>query len=236
MALDSKYCQTSTTVTCTPFTITDQTGLYDVNSNLGGYGGINPARADLALYMIGYKYRESTDDENITALINNSDPNNVEYWEIPNSEDGYYYFNVLAVNVWDAAISYAVGDLVFYQQVFYKALAINLNSAPSDINTDWEEVADMEDETENTSLVNNTRYDMVFTCRIEACYGKIVHDSEAICAGCTDCTGQSLQLYMRLDGLFQSVFIHIDQDNWAKADKIVRLMIGFCKKTNCRVC
>ncbi|UCD06999.1 MAG: hypothetical protein JSW41_04160 [Candidatus Aenigmatarchaeota archaeon] len=236
MALEQQICHTSNTADCEVFTITDQTGTYDAVDNPGGYGAPNPLRNDLALYLLGYKYKEGEDDEDITAVINNTDPQNVTYWEIANSEDGYYYFDLLTINIWDNLTSYVVDDLVFHNQVFYKALNANNNSEPSDINTDWEIVTDLAAETANTSLVANVRYNMNYTCRIEICYAKVVHDSGAICNGCLDCKGQVLKLYQRLDVLLQSMFINMSQENWIEADKVAQTMVGYCKKTDCRVC
>jgi hypothetical protein len=236
MALGLNVCYTATTADCTQFTITDETGIYDIVDNTTGYGAPNEERADLALYLFGYKYREGEDDENITPIINNTDPENVTSWNIANSEDGYYYFDAIAANIWDIAVGYSIDDIVFHQQVWYKALAANTGSEPSDINTNWEVIEDLELEKANTSLVSTYRYDMNYTCRAEICYANVVHDSGAICTECTDCKGQTLQLYMKLDVLMQSMFINMSQDNWQKADKILRTIIGYCSKTDCRVC
>jgi hypothetical protein len=236
MALIENICQTATNADCTQYTITDQTGDYHVTENPGGYGAPNPARTDVALYLIGHKYRESTDDEDITAIINNTDPENVTSWEIANSEDGYYYFDIMAVLIWIDSTTYAIGDLVFFQQVWYKALTVNLNEEPTAVNVNWEIVPDLADELSNPTTASTVRYDMNYTCRVEICYATVVHDSGVICNGCTDCKGQVLQLYMKLDVLFQSMFINMSQDNWAEADKETRLIIGYCSKTNCRVC
>ena len=236
MSLVLNICQTAQNADCSILTLTDQTGIYNDPDNIGGYGGINPDRADLALYLLGYRYIEGETDEDITPLINNTDPANVTSWAIANSSDGYYYFDLLAINIWDDTTTYAVGDLVFHSQVWYKALEISLDSTPSDINTDWEADPDLSLETENTSLVASQRYNMIYSCRIEICYAKVVHDSGAVCTGCPDCQGQSLKLYMKLDVLLQSMFLNISQEKFIEADKEAQLLVGYCKKTNCRVC
>jgi len=236
MALALNICQTARLADCSEFTLTDQTGDYNATTNPGGYGTPNEGRSTLALHILGYKYVEGATDEDITALLNNTDPENVTSWSVPNTADGYYYFDILAVDIWDASVSYVVGDLVEYQGTYYKTLIDNLNSPPSDINTDWEIITDLSEEISNTSLADYQRYHMVNTCRVEYCYGNVVHDSNAICQGCQDCQGKILKLYQKLDVLFQSIFINIDQDNWTKADLEVRTMIGYCQKTDCRVC
>lgn len=235
MAVTMSICQTATNADCTEFTITDETGLYSV-TNTGGYGTPNLDRADLALYLIGYKYEEGEEDSEITDLINNTDPENVTEWAIANTEDGYYYFNIMAIPVWDIAVTYAIDDLVFYQQVWYKTLIANLASEPTSVNTDWEVIADIGTEIDNEATESTVRYDFNYTCRVEICYAGIVHESGAVCNSCEDCTGKELQLYMKLDVLFQSMFIHMSQDNWAEADKVTRTITGYCSKTNCRVC
>lgn len=236
MALELNVCYTATNADCTQFTITDNTGTYDINNNTGGYGAPNVDRADVALYLFGYKYNEGEADTDITSILNNTDPENVTYWEVANSSDGYYYFDAAAVNIWDIAATYVLDDLVFYQQELWKATTTSTGSAPSDVNSDWEAVPDLSAELDNTSLVGIQRYDMLYSCRAEICFANVVHEAGAICNECKDCKGKALQLYMKLDVLMQSMFILMSQDNWQEADKVSRTIIGHCNKTDCRVC
>lgn len=236
MALEGSICHVSSYADCSSFNIEDQTGVYNVDTNPGGYGIPNPERSEVALYLVGYKYKEGEDDEDITSSLNNTDPANVISWDIPDAQTGYYYFELMIVDVWNNLTTYAVDHLVFHNQLWWKALAINNNSEPSSVNANWEEVTDMKVELGNASLVDQVHYDMNFSCRLEACYAKVVTDSGAICDTCQDCMGQALQLYMKLDVLLQSMFINQSQENWIEADKIARTMTGYCSKVDCRVC
>ena len=236
MALEGSVCMTANLADCSEFTITDQTGTYEVDNNPGGYGTPNEERVDVALYLCGYKYVKGADDTNITSVINNTDPANVTDWTVANSEDGYYYFKLLIANIWDVTVQYEPGDIVFYSQVWYKALTTHTGSAPSDINTNWEIISDMCDEEDNTSLVSSTTYDMNFTCRVETCYANVIEDSKAICITCPDCDNSAIKLYIKLDVLFQAMWIAMSRLNWQIADEITKTIIGYCKKTDCRVC
>ena len=63
MALELKLKRGAVLADLSEFIMLDNTGTYDAVDNIGGFGNINPARSTIALYLYGYKYRPTSDDE-----------------------------------------------------------------------------------------------------------------------------------------------------------------------------
>lgn len=84
------------------YTLTDDTGDYDINTNPGGYGAPNEARVDFALMIIVY-YKEyhAGDISNVKITPDTHDPTNVVTFSIPTVKDGHYFSTVYWVPIAD---------------------------------------------------------------------------------------------------------------------------------------
>lgn len=238
MALAQEYCRTAITSDCATVTITDQTGVYDAVDNPGGYGAPNTERADLALALFGWKWAApDADDPTDTPLdINNDDPLNVASWQIEQSLDGYYYYKLFSVDLWDVATEYTAGHVVYDEtyQNFYKALQISTGSQPGASPDDWELIDDLLVEEENDSLTVIS-YNDVITCRAEACWSKVLEDYSDQC--CKDCDGLDIcSQWIKTDALLQASFMKIYQEKWQEADYILSTLKDLCADVDCSVC
>jgi hypothetical protein len=238
MALELDYCRTATTADCLTVTITDQTGDYDAVDNPGGYGTPNPDRADLALFLYGWKWvsPDADDPEDIPLVIDNTDPINVTEWQIEESLDGYYYYKLFAVPVWDIATAYVIDDVVYdstYQE-YYKAIAPSTGSQPGDNPANWEVVDNLIEEEENESLTVQL-YNDAITCRAEACWSQVLSDYSDQC--CKDCDGLDIcSQWIKTDALLQAAFMNIYQEKWREADYILSTLKDLCADVDCSVC
>jgi len=238
MALELNICRTATTADCGTVTITDQTGNYDAVDNVGGYGTPNPDRADLALFLMGWKWvsPDEDDPEDVPLTINNDDPLNVTSWDIAQTIDGYYYYKIFGVPVWDVAVAYTTGDVVYDStyQAYYKALQGSTGSQPGATPLDWEVVENLLEEEDNDSIYLTDYNDVVY-CRAEACVAKILSDYTDQC--CKKCDGYDIcKQWIQAETLFQSALVNSYQEKWAESDYILRYLADLCSNVDCSVC
>lgn len=92
--------------------VVEATGLYNVDSNPGGFGPPNPARNVMALLFYG-NYKLSADDQ--LAVANLYDAMTVGSFTLPivRATNGHLNFYVFAVNKFDIGGVYVDGDIVY---------------------------------------------------------------------------------------------------------------------------
>jgi hypothetical protein len=87
-------------------------------ADLSTYGGLGPARADLALYLYLYKRDAALNDTAVS--ITNDDPLNANTWPFTLNGDGWYVGILYGFPVWSAG-TYDSLDCVYHTGVYYQA-------------------------------------------------------------------------------------------------------------------
>jgi len=220
------------------FFLEDNTGTYDALTNTTGYGNLpaNPERDDLALFVYGYKYRKDSADEAI--VIPNSNPTTATNWQIPLAEDGYHYFRILGFPIYDLALTYAAGVMVYYNTRYYKSLDIIAATEDPINNPDlWLEITDLttDEVYANTSIfVNYT--DQVINYRAKQCYQEQV---QLEAEGCCDCHSKD----RTKTKVYQRIFVHLNaaafdclQQKYQQADEELVYLAEYCETIHCKHC
>jgi len=228
MALNFEICKVGKSADCTKLFIEDKTE----------YVSIPPDdRASYALFLVGFFYNKEGDDERLT--IDNTLPLTVTTWEVEVTSDGYHYFDLLPILVWTSTNSYSIGDIVYENTFYWKALTNNSNEIPT--NTEgahWEKVDDPYTEVDKVNDLGNpvidkvTRYDDINLCKAEICYGKVV--AEAAKNNCKDCSAAVNKDFMRVDVLLQSAFLLTAQTKFTEAHDVALVLQDICNDlTDC---
>jgi hypothetical protein len=121
--------------------------------DLSTYGGANPDRDTLALFLYLYKRDASMVDTAIT--VSNTAPTTVTEWDfaLP-TEDGNFVYIIFGFPVWTAG-SYTIDNCVEYAGVYYKALTTT-SATPGTDPTKWAVITDILSEVLNLSNSNVT--------------------------------------------------------------------------------
>lgn len=113
------------------------------------YGGINPDRADLALYAYLYK-RDAELNDTVVALSNDA-PTTVQSWGFTLNGDGGYVAIIFGFPIWSAG-SFALNSCVYYASTYWKATT-STNGVPG-VSVDWVEITDILSEVLNLGSPN----------------------------------------------------------------------------------
>ena len=227
MALVFDICKVGNTADCSKIFIEDKTV----------YGVTPDNRSAYALFLTGFFYNENADDSRL--VIDNLDPLNIVTWEVDSTSDGYHYFDLLPILVWEDVLSFSVGDICYQNTFYWKALTNNSNENPTNTEgTHWEKVEDPYSEVGNLNELGNpvieqvTRYDMVSLCRANICYGEVA--SAAAEKDCSNCSEGVNKDFMRVDVLLQSAYIQTGQTKYTTAHKTALLLQDICNDlTDC---
>jgi hypothetical protein len=130
MALELKlaYSNVNDGSDCNTLVLDDDTGVYDMTTNPGGYqdegddGSGHPKRSELAVYTLLTKKNPESADADVDFTNVDSDADTATSWSIPITQDGWYRGQIIAVPVWDISAAYAVGQLVWYSDVLYRII------------------------------------------------------------------------------------------------------------------
>lgn len=236
MALELKLKRGAVLADLSEFILMDNTGVYDAVDNPTGFGVPNPERNTIALFLYGYKYRANSDDEAL-VLNNSADPLLVSQWDVPISEDGYYYFRMLGIPIWEIATPYAVGDIVYHSSRYYIALDVSTGVDPLTDPLTWEEITDLTtDAIFGNPSIYVTSSDQVLNYRAKACYQTQV---QLEAEGCCDChTGSKSKVK-----IYQKIFVHLTaasfdclQQKYPQADAELAFLSEFCASIACPHC
>ena len=200
------------------------------------YNSAPEARTNYALFLAGFYYVEGGEDTRLT--IDNTLPETVVTWNVTSAGDGYHYFDLVPVIVWQPGDTYAEGDIVYENSYYWKSLGdTNVGYTPTDTpEVWWEKVDDPYLEITNTAgdtvIADVTRQDEFSLCRADKCYKRVVHDS--VEAGCEDCSKLANKSFMRVDALLQDAYILVAQTNYTSAHKLALLLGDICNDlTDC---
>lgn len=115
MALVLKITQESHTANGLVMNITDSTGNYATDSNVGGYGAPNVARNTLALFVIAYNKRYNGSETLIDNLlvVNNYDPLTASTWVLNMQKMGWVNVAVYGLQLYSTSLSFQIGECAY---------------------------------------------------------------------------------------------------------------------------
>lgn len=113
------------------------------------YGGTNPERTALALYL--YLYKRDAQSNDVAVAITNDDPLNASTWGFALNGDGLYVGVLFGFPIW-AAGSYILNDCVYHAGSFYKANGAT--SGEPGVSGDWDVLTDIISEVLNLGSAN----------------------------------------------------------------------------------
>ncbi len=221
------------------FLMLDNTGIYDPTNNPGGFGDglTNPLRANIALFLYGYKYRKDGEDQPL--IIPNTIPVTVTQWQIPLSEDGYYYFQLLGFDVYDPFQAYALDVYVFYANNYYKSIDVAaIGQDPINNPLVWEKLGDLTTQAilDNTTVYKSAVSNQVLNYRAKACYQEQV---QLEAENCCDCHSREQTKTKK----YQKIFVHLNaasfdcmQGKYQQADEELMYLAEYCKSIHCKHC
>ena len=109
------------------------------------YGGANPARADLLVFLSGFKLDASQDETALTVTGNDEDPATDTSWTFNITADGAFKFCWVAIPEYAGGTTYARYDAVYSGAVVYRSKSSgNVGQSVSDT-TYWEVISDPAD-------------------------------------------------------------------------------------------
>jgi len=184
-----------------------------------GYGGSNPDRDELALYLKLFKRDSSLADTEV--IVDNTTPLTVSNWAFNLAGDGWYVGLVYGFPIW-AAGSFLSGNCVYYNNNYYKANT-NTSGTPG-ISPNWDLITDIQSEVGAyaTSLVSQTQTNNFTTAIAES--GPIGDDIQAlgqkiVNGKCRDWNDAASVIYGA--ALLESAWVNFRRADYAIAQEIV---------------
>lgn len=113
------------------------------------YGGVNPARADLALYA--YLYKRDAELNDTVVTVANDAPTTVTAWGFTLNGDGWYVAIIFGFPIWVAG-SYTLNQCVYHDGSYWKATTST--SGEPGVSGDWDEITDILSEVLNLAADN----------------------------------------------------------------------------------
>lgn len=161
-----------------------------IDNTVYGTGG-NPARADLRVFVAGYKVDLEGNQTDLGLESNDGDPQTDSQWVWDYTIDGYHRFYYVAIPEYNIGTSYSQYDAVFGpSNIVYRSLQ-NGNIGNALVNTAfWEVISDPaslannEGESNESENITSLIYLRVLRPISQQTYGNDISES---CA-CTDCS------------------------------------------------
>lgn len=201
------------------------------------YGGLNPNRNQVALFLTAYKVDEDLVE---TALdVTTFDPEVVTSFTTTNDIDGWHKYYFVIVDNWDAGTTYNKHDVVWdtTEDAFFKYI----NDTPADTNpvsdiNYWEPVADpctlianVGTDEESGNLIYQV-INKIVSFQTSICYIKAASRHAKLNCGGADCgCGSKIgRLFHKLRDLFNSLPLNESQGQFLEGERNARLAQKWC--------
>jgi len=193
------------------------------------FGGANPARSAVGVYVIVQKLDSTTAvTETLVATGDDGTPQTDSSWTFPLTPgDGWYRILYIAPEDYDAGDTYALYDCVQdpATSIVYRSKQ-NGNIAHALSDTSWWEVVtalvalNNGAATESVNL-NSTVYSVILTPNAEYEYANAISEAGDIC--CSDnCDLEQLFVYIKLGALLDAMYVCSDRAEYPQAEIIAR--------------
>lgn len=218
MALDPVFGSTiSTSITDETATLTDATV----------YGGANPARSTVAVFLELWKLDEDAAETAVT--VSNSEPETVTSWSFTYTDDGWYRARMYIIEEFSIIVAYTTDDIVYYTDGnLYKAIQDSTGNLPTDT-AFFELVTEYEDTVIDGNNVIAEYYDFVLVEYGKKCAG----DANAEWARQQDCGScDKLKLtesFLKKRGLVIAIQRFAAISQFSKAEELARKLETTCE-------
>jgi len=192
------------------------------------FGGANPARSAVGVYVIVQKLDSTTAvTETLVATGNAGTPQSDVSWTFPIGSDGWYRILYIAPEDYDVAETYALYDVSQdpATSIVYRSKQ-NGNIGHALVDTSWWEVVtalvalNNGTATESVNL-NSTVYSVILTPNAEYEYANAISEAGDIC--CSDnCDLEQLFVYIKLGALLDAMYVCSDRAEYPQAEIIAR--------------
>lgn len=206
------------------------------------YGGANPDRNEVALYLTAYKVDEDLVESALEVDI--FDPKTVTEFTVESTVDGWYKYYFIIIDDWLVGTSYNQYDVVWSptEEAFYQYI----NATPSAGNvvtnlTYFEIVADpsaLLQDIGTTEEPQNIVYQVinkVVSFATSICYAKAAakHAKEACTGSSCGCDSKIGRLFHKIRDLFASLPLNEGQGLYIQGEKNARLAEKWCDDCGC---
>lgn len=206
------------------------------------YGGANPDRNEMAVYLTAYKVDEDLVETAVT--VTTFDPEDATTFTTANAVDGHFKYYYSIIPRWDIAVEYNQYDLVWSvaEQAFYQytnatpstgnaVTDSNYFTSVTDPNT---KIADVGTDEEPGNLI----YEVVQ--KIVDYYGSVcflkagIQNAKETCATDTcNCDSRLGKYYHKIEDLFTSLSMYETTGRYTDGERAARLLEKYCDDCGC---
>jgi hypothetical protein len=207
------------------------------------YGGANPDRNEVAVYLTAYKVDEDLEETELD--VETFDPETADEFTTTNGDDGWHKYYFVIVDNWLVGTTYTKYDLVWStsQNAFYEYINDTDTAGNLVTNTTyWLVVADPTTKIENVGtdeesgnliyqVVNKVLDFQTSICYIKAAsqFAKEVCDNSGECA----CDTRLGKQFTKIRNLFASLPLNESTGKYLEGEKNARLAEKYCDDCGC---
>ena len=213
----------------------------DIDISVDDVGTLNdlttytdPIRADVGVFIQGYKVNSSSVETEVILTPDTDDPLTVAAWDFDITVDGWYQFKYVAVPEYDGGVTYAIYEAVWDSStglVYRSSTGSNLGNSVS--NTDyWELIEDPGTLAENEELptestnIDSAIYNRILTPKVDRLYGdKAVLTAKECCGDCE--RPENVDIFELVFALREGALISEERQEFAEGEKDIRRLDEF---------
>lgn len=231
----------TTNSTCNTITLTD-------NTTADTYGSSNNlARAAVAIYLRAISFNDDGTVKSDTILSTGINPITDASWAYLETLDGYYQFQLIAVNLWAVGTPLVKDAIVYYnggtaeENGLYKALVSSTGVIPPDDATRWVKVtsdalaSDTAGSIAEIEMSAKTNY--VYKCNSEKVFLEISNTmATALLNVPEDCLSLSFNSWEQVHALYNSLITLATENRYLEAQKVAQYIQTLGEELNCTTC
>lgn len=187
----------------------------------------SPARDKYYSHFYAYKIPviDAPGNETVVIVSSQGDRNAILEWEVTTPEEGWHRFQKLLYWVWEAATTFAVGDIVENSGIFYISLQANNTGQDPITETAYWEIHTPSAADSTVANVINDVLDCILYGRLKSAYAKTVAIAAEISCECSiDKKPVEIQRYERLALLLNGIAVDNHQTRYSNGEKKVIYM------------
>ena len=206
------------------------------------YGGANPDRNEVAVYLTAYKVDE---DQEETALdIETFDPETADEFTVTNGDDGWHKYYFVIVDNWLIGTTYNQYDLVWSttENGFYEYINESSTAGNAVTNTTYfspvtdptTKIANVGTEEESGNLIYQV-VEKVLSFQTSICYIKAMSLKAKECCINDDCNcdAKIVRLANKIRDLFSNLTLNESTGQYLEGEKNARLAEKYCDDCGC---
>lgn len=206
------------------------------------YGGANPLRTQVAVFLTAKKLNE--DLQETSLVVTTFDPELATSFTVTNTDDGWQKLNFVIINNWDGATTYDQYDLVWDtgQNKFYEYINTTPTSGNVVTNTTyWTVVTDPTTKIANVGTAqeaDNLVYQVVQNIddhNTAKCFGNVmIKYSKEYCAPDLDsCDSNTEKWKKRIHTLLTDMRVANTRQLYLEGERAARAASVYCKECGC---